>query len=304
MLEGTRSDATSRLPPELLERIFQSSVLVHMELSDEITQLSAQTGHTPESTTAWNLSHVCVRWRKIAARSLRLWSKITLDFPEPRRDEVDDDKRTNAHAEEILHLQLQRSKGTLLQVRVLNLSRRHRLFDILLEEADRWEVALVDICAAPAYLPTTGDIIRQLKLGVSGGLPQLQTLAATLSCFEEEAQEPRRDDLHCSLESLPKLTRASLKGPLVDIMTLPWCQLTALELTDYRNNGQVESILPQCPRLERLSLSLIEDYLDVLRLPKLEELNAPDSSFFIFDLAPIVLSTHGNLTIPWRHSSL
>ncbi|TFK96850.1 hypothetical protein BDV98DRAFT_608020 [Pterulicium gracile] len=259
MTNALSKDITSRLPGELLRRVFASTNPMPLELSLDCTRLKDH-GLVSGATSVWTLSHVCCRWREIAISTPHLWAKIMVVFPDPGTDESGEDPNeldsVVGVAEYLLRLQLERSKGVSLQIKMSELSRPHRLFDVLLTRSDRWEIAVVGIYF-DGDPEAAGEVLSNLGR-LSGRCSQLHTLEITLrSDPYQTALELDAEDAMCALQDLPSLTNASLKGDIFDLVSLPWSQLTALELrvAHWYTTTRVEEILSECHQLDRLGLS-------------------------------------------------
>ncbi|TFK96854.1 hypothetical protein BDV98DRAFT_608023 [Pterulicium gracile] len=207
--------------------------------------------------TAWCLSRVSSRWRAIALVSPQLWATVLLDIP--RIEWLSSRIRNEPEIGEYLLLELERSQTLPLQIQVMSLSEPYPLFEVLLEESARWEVALfrLAIDAMPVNPAGRSNNVCMLRsmLPLSGRCPALHTLALDV----DESMGAVSGENIWTFTNFPKLEFVELHKTLIDAVNVPWSQLKTLELREvyslaHDDQRYVYEVLKQCSSLERLGL--------------------------------------------------
>ncbi|KAF5347536.1 hypothetical protein D9758_014504 [Tetrapyrgos nigripes] len=217
-----------KLPLEVLTKVF-------IEFCAEETTMGKVFGCPPLT-----LSHVSGGWRELALSTPQLWSTIDIDFDHTKSRDSDEIGWSQLVIEILIRskkysLTLSIHSGDTIE----NLQDADiRLIQTLAAQSERWRDVTLEL-DADSLLDESLSVIR-------GQLPMLESL--TLKNLWEYPDFPEID----IFDNAPKLISFSAGSVSALDPTLPWNQLTNLQLTDC-SFLEVLQLMEVCPRLHELT---------------------------------------------------
>ncbi|KAJ7168008.1 hypothetical protein C8R46DRAFT_996216 [Mycena filopes] len=153
--------AIRRFPNEILDKIFQDSLIMPRNTTD---------------STPWALSQVCSRWRAVAVSLPRLWCHLVL---------WNDTGRESTFLTKALPLQLERAARAPLTIDFGSGTPPLGVLAPLLRVSPRWEnVAIgVELFTSPLFAPNTFSGLKTLKLLVDEDASEYADHVDMLSSF-------------------------------------------------------------------------------------------------------------------------
>jgi hypothetical protein len=227
-----------KLPAEILAEIFLYAT--------GATEGQAMTDELSKPGSPMQLMGVCRRWRETAMSLQDLWTCIDIKLG------FRDSERSLANLVGLVGLHLKRSKNASLHI---NLTSRNDanvrpFIDALLPHSSRWQFARIAIPAASF----------QTLIGIKGSLDRLARL--DLSVTDSHSPDPAVFEM---FEFAPQLSNLKLSTFVSGRQSIPWSQLTRLELS--LSVSQCLLVLSLAPDIVECRLSCEHKTFDNLNTP-------------------------------------